>query len=261
MYLTITADGSTTQPATDLGYLLHKHPEKVQDFSTSYGTARVFYPEATPERCTAAMMLEIDPVALARRARRRHGGPDAGLSQYVNDRPYAASSLLAVALGSVFRSALRGTCAARPELPDRQLGLRVEIPALSARGGAALVARLFEPLGWRVHAETTPLDERFPEWGEARCLRLTLEGTATLAATLRQLYVLLPVLDGAKHYWVSEDEVDKLLRAGEGWLEHHPEQELITARYLAYRRGLAREARERLELARLAESDDSTVDA
>ncbi|MBB1259145.1 3' terminal RNA ribose 2'-O-methyltransferase Hen1 [Streptomyces alkaliterrae] len=258
MYLTITADGSPTQPATDLGYLLHKHPEKVQDFSTSYGTARVFYPEATPRRCTAAMLLEVDPVALARRARRGNSGPDASLSQYVNDRPYAASSLLAVALGSVFRSALRGTCAARPELPGREMELRIEVPALSARGGG-LVRRLFEPLGWRVRAEAVPLDERFPEWGEARCLRLSLEGTATLAAALRQLYVLLPVLDGAKHYWVSQDEVDKLLRAGEGWLEHHPEQALITARYLAYRRGLAREAMERLELVRLAEADDTTV--
>jgi 3' terminal RNA ribose 2'-O-methyltransferase Hen1 len=74
------------------------------------------------------------------------------------------------------------------------------------------------------------------------------------------LYVLLPVLDDAKHYWVSPDEVDKLLRAGKGWLADHPEQKLITSRYLSRRWGLARQAMERLELLRLAESDDTQIE-
>jgi 3' terminal RNA ribose 2'-O-methyltransferase Hen1 len=266
--ITTTADpaeraGST---ATDLGYLLHKHPGKAQEFATSYGTAHVFYPQADPERCTVALLLEVDPVALVRRSRSkggkggRGGTPDATLAQYVNDRPYAASSLLAVALGAVFRTALRGQCDARPELAERPLPLRIEVPALAARGGAELVHRLFAPLGWTVEAEPVALDERFPEWGDARSLRLTLTGELRLADALRQLYVLLPVLDGAKHYWVSAEEVDKLLRAGEGWLPDHPEQQLIVARYLARRAALTRQALERLELARLAAADDSAVE-
>ncbi|MET9295898.1 3' terminal RNA ribose 2'-O-methyltransferase Hen1 [Streptomyces sp. NPDC003077] len=258
MFLTINTTGSADHPATDLGFLLHKHPDRAQAFSTAHGTAHVFYPEADARRCTAALLLEVDPVALVRRSRGkgRGGSPDAALSQYVNDRPYAASSLLAVALGSVFSSAMKGQCAARPELPARMLPLRLEIPALPARGGAELVRRLFEPLGWTVRAEPVPLDETFPEWGDSRYLRVVLEGEATLARALRHLYVLLPVLDDAKHYWVSADEVDKLLRAGEGWLEHHPDQNLIAGRYLARRRVLTRDALERLELARLAEADD-----
>ncbi|GHJ31929.1 3' terminal RNA ribose 2'-O-methyltransferase Hen1 [Streptomyces hygroscopicus subsp. sporocinereus] len=262
MFLTITTTGTAERPATDLGFLLHKHPDKAQRFSTSHGTAHVLYPEATAEQCTAALLLEVDPVALVRRGRGkgRGGAPDSALAQYVNDRPYAASSLLAVALSAVFSSALKGQCKARPELPERPLPLRIEVPALPARGGAALVERLFAPLGWAVTAEPVALDEQFPHWGDSRYVRLVLEGELRLADALRHLYVLLPVLDDAKHYWVATDEVDKLLRSGEGWLEHHPEQRLITNRYLARRWSLTRSALERLELARLAEADDTEAE-
>ncbi|MFG3282531.1 3' terminal RNA ribose 2'-O-methyltransferase Hen1 [Streptomyces sp. NPDC048111] len=263
MFLTITTTGTPEAPATDLGFLLHKHPDKAQRFSTSHGTAHVFYPEATAERCTAALLLEVDPVALVRRGqgKGRGGAPDAALAQYVNDRPYAASSLMSVALSSVFKSALRGVCAALPERAEEPLPLRIEVPALPARGGAQLVHQLFGPLGWdSVSAEPIALDERFPEWGESRYVRLVLEGEVRLADALRQLYVLLPVLDDAKHYWVAPDEVDKLLRAGDGWLAGHPEQKLITSRYLSRRWSLARQAMERLELVRLAESEGLDVE-
>ena len=263
MFLTITTTGTPERPATDLGFLLHKHPDKAQAFSTSYGKAYVLYPEADPGRCTAALLLEVDAVALVRRGKGkgRGGAPDAALAQYVNDRPYAASSLLAVALSAVFSSAMRGVCNARPERAGQPLPLRIEVSALPARGGPDLVRDLFAPLGWTVTVEPVALDAEFPEWGDSRYVRLVLESeTLTLAEALRHLYVLLPVLDDAKHYWVSPDEVDKLLRAGEGWLPTHPEQKLITSRYLSRRWSLTREAMERLELVRLAEADDSEVE-
>jgi 3' terminal RNA ribose 2'-O-methyltransferase Hen1 len=263
MFLTISTTGTPERPATDLGFLLHKHPDNAQAFSTSYGTAHVLYPEADARRCTAALLLEVDAVALVRRGKGkgRGGAPDAALAQYVNDRPYAASSLLAVALSSVFSSAIRGVCNARPERAAQPLPLRIEVPALPARGGPELVRRLFEPLGWAVTVEPVALDTEFPEWGDSRYVRLVLEAEErTLAEALRHLYVLLPVLDDAKHYWVASDEVDKLLRAGEGWLAEHPEQKLITSRYLSRRWSLTREALERLELVRLAEADDSEVE-
>ncbi|MDH6439302.1 3' terminal RNA ribose 2'-O-methyltransferase Hen1 [Streptomyces sp. SAI-144] len=263
MFLTISTTGTPERPATDLGFLLHKHPEKAQAFSTSYGRAHVLYPEADDQRCTAALLLEVDAVALVRRGKGkgRGGAPDAALAQYVNDRPYAASSLLAVALSAVFSSAMRGVCSAKPELPSQTRPLRIEVPAVAARGGPELVRRLFEPLGWTVTAEPVALDTEFPEWGDSRYVRLELESAQlTVAEALRHLYVLLPVLDDAKHYWVAPDEVDKLLRAGEGWLPAHPEQKLITSRYLSRRWSLTREAMERLELVRLAEADDSEVE-
>ncbi|MFI9364573.1 3' terminal RNA ribose 2'-O-methyltransferase Hen1 [Kitasatospora sp. NPDC053057] len=270
MFMSISTTGSAESPATDLGFLLHKHPGKVQRFTTSHGEAHVFYPEAGDEVCTAALLLDIDPIALVRKGRGngkgRGGSPDFALSQYVNDRPYAASSLLAVALRTVFRSAMKGDCQLRPELPGRVRPLRIELPAVPANGageggGPAMVARLFEPLGWRVEASAIPLDGDFPEWGESRYVRFALASDAVrLADALQQLYVLLPVLDGAKHYWVAPDEVDKLLAAGEGWLAAHPERALIARRYLSRRWSLTRAAMERLELARLAEADDREVE-
>ncbi|MCM1968414.1 3' terminal RNA ribose 2'-O-methyltransferase Hen1 [Streptomyces sp. G1] len=263
MFLTISTTGTAERPATDLGFLLHKHPGKAQAFSTSHGTAHVFYPEATDERCTAGLLLEVDPVALVRRGQGKGQGgtPDAALAQYVNDRPYAASSLLAVALSGVFRNALKGQCTARPELPDEVRPLRIEIPVLPARGGAELVRRLFGPLGWEsVTATPVALDETFPEWGDSRYVRLVLEGELRLSDALRGLYVLLPVLDDSKHYWIAPDEVDKLLRAGDGWLAEHPESGLITSRYLARHKRLTQDALERLELVRLAEADGSEVE-
>ncbi|GAB7190378.1 3' terminal RNA ribose 2'-O-methyltransferase Hen1 [Kineococcus sp. NUM-3379] len=241
MLLTITTTGTAGFLATDLGHLLHKHPDRPQSSALAAGTAHVLYPEATPGRCTAALLLEVDPVALVR-------GPKAApegfaLGRYVNDRPYAASSLLAVALASVFRTALAGRCASRPELAATALPLELRVPVLPCRGGADLAHRLFAPLGWRVEAAELPLDEQVPAWGTSPYVDLRLSGTVRLADALSHLYVLLPVLDDAKHYWVGPEEVDKLVRAGSGWLAAHPERELVTARYLAHQRSLASSAR------------------
>jgi 3' terminal RNA ribose 2'-O-methyltransferase Hen1 len=238
--LTIT---TTYQPATDLGYLLAKHPAKLQRFDLSFGNAYVFYPEATPTRCTAALMLDVDPVALSR-GRKAGGGPP--LEPYVNDRPYVASSFLSVAIARVFGSALGGRCRERPELVGEPLPLQASLPALPTRGGESQVRELFEPLGYRVETRPHVLDERFPDWGESPYLSVRLSGEVRLSELLGHLYVLVPVLDDQKHYWVGDDELEKLLRHGEGWLATHPARAAIVTRYLKHRRGLAREALERL---------------
>ena len=235
MLLTLT---TTRAPATDLGYLLVKHPGKVHTFDVPTGTAYVMYPEATEDRCTAALLLDVDPQRL--RAQR----DSFDLGQYVNDRPYAASSLLAAALAKVFRSALRGVSKDRPGLAAEPIPLAVRVPVL--RGTAELSTRLFEPLGWQVTAEPIPLEPAIG--GDSRYLDLRLTGTIRLADALNHLYVLLPVLDDAKHYWVAPDEIEKLLRSGEGWLAGHPEKVLIARRYLAHKRTLADSALKRLEI-------------
>ena len=246
---------TTVDPATDLGFLLHKHPEKVHSFPVTAGQAHVFYPEATADRCTAALLLDVDPVALVRSARGQ-AAESFTLGQYVNDRPYAASSMLAVALSKVFRTAMAGRCDARPELAASPVPLDLHVPALPCRGGPALAGKLFAPLGWQVTASAVPLDPQFPGWGESPYVDLRLAGRLRLAEALNHLYVLLPVLDDAKHYWVSTDEIDKLVRAGRGWLAGHPERDLISGRYLAHQAGMQTAA-----LARLAEADDSPPDA
>ncbi|HTI72428.1 MAG TPA: 3' terminal RNA ribose 2'-O-methyltransferase Hen1 [Candidatus Limnocylindria bacterium] len=238
MLLTLT---TTDHPATDLGYLLRKNPGRAQSFNLSFGQARVFYPEATTERCTAALQVVIDPVGLVRN-RRGPSGEGGTLDQYVNDRPYAASSFLSVAIADVFGSALAGSCKERPELAKAPLNLVATLSALPCRGGEGFLRQLFEPLGYSMTARRLPLDETFPTWGESDYFQVTLTANLPVQTLLSHLYVLIPVLDNGKHYWVNDDEVAKLLRHGDGWLAGHPERETITRRYLKHQRTLVDDA-------------------
>lgn len=249
--LTITTSHA---PATDLGYLLHKNPARPQVFGLSFGNAHVFYSEASEHVCTAALMLEVDPVGLVRN-RRGPAGEGFALEQYVNDRPYVASSFLSVAIAQVFGSALAGTSRERPELTTTPIPLIARITVLPCRGGEGLLRRLFEPLGYDVSADRHVLDERFPEWGDGPYFNVELRQTVTLRDLLTHLYVLIPVLDNDKHYWIGEDEVEKLLRHGERWLAGHPERDQIVSRYLKHRRHLARQA-----LAQLLEEDQKDAE-
>lgn len=240
MLLTIR---NTTRPVDDLGWLLHKHPGRAQGFDLGFGRAHVFYPELTPEACTAALVLEIDPVRLVRGGSAQAEGL---LAQYVNDRPYAASSFMSVALAQVLRSALTGQSKERPELVDRPLELTATLPVVPCRGGEPLLRALFEPLGYEVRAARVDPGERDPAWSRSAHYSVCLRRTAPLRELLAHLYVLIPVLDDDKHYYIGDDEVDKLLRFGEGWLSGHPERETIARRYLKHRGSLTRRALERL---------------
>jgi len=242
LLLTLT---TTHRPATDLGYLLYKNPSKLQTFDLTFGRAHVFYPEASEERCTAAMLVDVDPVGLARN-RRGPAGDSFSLEQYVNDRPYAASSFLSVAIAEVFGSALSGKSRDRPELVTQKLPFIARVPVMPCRGGEALLRKLFEPLGYDITVRQHSLDDQFPEWGEGRYWAVELRADVTLHDLLTHLYVLIPTLDGDKHYWIGDDEVEKVLRHGVGWLSSHPEKEQIVDRYLKRRRNLTRMALERL---------------
>lgn len=241
MLLTLT---TTHQPATDIGFLLHKNPENLHSVTLNFGKAHVFYPEATNERCTAALLLEVDPVQLVRKG----GKPGEGfaLEQYVNDRPYVASSFMSVAINKVFGTAFSGNSKHRPELVEAALPLSVTLHALPCRGGEELLQRLFAPLGYAIAAERIPLDEQYPEWGESSYYTVTLTRTCPLREFLVHLYVLIPVLDNSKHYYVGQDELEKLLKFGADWLAQHPERELIARRYLKHSRSLVAQALHRL---------------
>jgi 3' terminal RNA ribose 2'-O-methyltransferase Hen1 len=240
MLLTLT---TTHQPASDLSFLLHKHPDRFQSFDLSFGQAHTYYGEATEARCTACLLLDVDAIGLV-----RGRNPDRSfvLAQYVNDRPYVASSFLSVAIAQVYGSALQGRCTTRPELAVTPIPLEAKLDVLPVRGGEAFLRSMFEPLGYKVEASRHPLDERFPEWGESPYFAVTIRQTITLSALLSHLYVLIPVFDARKHYWVGEDEIEKLLAKGEGWLAGHPSREEIARRYLGSHPSLVRQALSRL---------------
>ena len=256
MLLTIT---TTHRPATDLGYLLHKHPDRVHTRDLPFGAAQVLYPEAGDARCTAALVVEVDPVGLVR-GRQGPQGNERSLAQYVNDRPYAASSFLSVALGKVFGSALGGRSADRPDLVAAAIPLAARLPVAPVRGGEPLVRQLFEPLGYEVVCTPIPLDPTVAAWGDSRYLDVTLSVTTRLRDLLEHLFVLLPVLDDDKHYWVGTDEVDKLQRRGGDWLAGHPDRGLVVRRYLRHDRRLTTDALARL-LADEADDPDEAATA
>jgi 3' terminal RNA ribose 2'-O-methyltransferase Hen1 len=125
-----------------------------------------------------------------------------------------------------------------------------------------MLRKLFEPLGYAVHAERLPYDETFPAWGDSPYFGVRLEVLSPLARVLAQLSVLLPVLDDDKHYWIGDAEVDKLLQRGGDWLAAHPHKDIIARRYLKHRESLTRQALKRLEESDFSsDGDDGPQDA
>lgn len=217
---------------------MSKNPDRHQTFNLAFGTAHVFYPEASAERCSVALVVDVDPVGLVR----GRGEADGPLTQYVNDRPYTASSFLAVAIAQVFSSGMAGSSKARADLAASPMPLEAQVPVIRCRAGAAKVRACFEPLGYSVDVQPLPLDDTFPDWGASNYFRLHLRGTLRLSDLLQHLYLLLPAMDGDKHYYVGSDEVQKLISKGGDWLTAHPERDWILANYLKRQRSLVREA-------------------
>lgn len=257
MLLKIT---TTHSPATDLGYLLHKHPDRFQTKELSFGAAHVFYPEVSQHRCTAVLLLDINSVELTRSVM-RNVSKSFKLAHYVNDRPYVASSFLSTAIAKVYGTALNGTCKNRPQLAKQTIPLEVEVAAVRAPGGEAAIRRVFEPLGYEMEVRGGLLDEKSPDWGESPYFHLTLRNKLTLSELLTHLYVLLPALDNNKHYYVGVDEVDKLLGKAGNWLADHPEKEWITRRYLKHKRSYTRMALEQLVGEEVVEEEEASESA
>lgn len=243
MLLTIA---TTHRPATDLGFLLHKNPDHRHEKSLPFGKAVMCFPEAEDAQCRFALSVEVDPIGLV-----RGRGPRTGLhDSYVNDRPYAASSFLSVAIARALNTAFAGRSKHRQGLAETAIPLVATVVPLAARGSEDIAKRLFEPLGYQVSVEEHALDPRMPDWGLSPYVTLQLEGCLRLKDLLTHLYVLVPVLDNSKHYFVDEDEVQKLVAKGEGWLDQHPERDFLVSRALKRRPRLVREA-----LARLSEAE------
>jgi len=226
---------TTYRLATDLGYLLHKHPGRMHVAEMPFGTARLLFTEASDESCAVAVIVEIDPIGLVR------GSGTNGQDQYVNDRPYVASSYLSSTLVEFFSTAMSGRSKERPDLAATAIPLEFQIPAIRCRGGEGFLRSLFEPLGYTVSCE---------QLGDGNLYSVNLKAEIQIGEALLHLTVLVPVLDDAKHYFVDQTEIDKLFRRGASWLPSHPKSEEITRRYLKHQGRLTREA-----LTRLAELD------
>ncbi len=245
--ITLLAKEEAEYSARDLGFLLHKHPDHVHGKNTSAGDATIFYPEASQERTTAVLHLDVDPVGLVRGKNQQSDGL---LAQYVNDRPYVANSFLSVAMGRSFAQTMAGKSKDRQDLADQPLDFEIRILPVALAGDRDLLSSLFEPLGYSILSPKTVDDHRV--------IDLRLAAKLRLADILNHLHVLIPVMDNFKHYFVAQEEIDKLLAKGEGWLADHPAKELITRRALKHRRSLANMALARLEESSVVDDDEET---
>ena len=242
--------------ARDLSFLLHKHPDRLQAVDLPAGMAHVFYPKADEQECSICLLLDINPIDLVKNSKGNNN--DFALAHYVNDRPYVASSYMSVAISKAFNTAMNGTCKQKPELVEEVMPFETKIAVLPApKGGEILIRKLFEPLGYSVELTRHKLDGTFSDWGDSRYFTVILKGSQKVKDLLSHLYVLIPVLDTNKHYWVSQSEVEKLLQKGQGWLGSHPEKEQITKRYLKGIGGLTRNALDRLIEIEESNGDDT----
>ncbi len=192
MLLTIA---TTADRATDLGHLLRKHPDRLHERDLSFGKARVFFPEAGPGRCTAALAVEVDAVGLARGNLRREG--------YVTDRPYVAGSLLSVAISRTLGSALAGRAVEAVDRVDEPWPLEATLSAVHLPGGEGAVRKAFEPLGYAVECAWHPGDDPGRDWGGPSVATVRIRGTVPVRDLLRHIFILAPVVDGSKHYYVG----------------------------------------------------------
>ncbi len=237
---------TTGENANNLGFLLHKHPSRYQTETLPYGTVHMFYPEISKELCSFVMFVEINSIALARTTKDNYSATFK-LGHYVNDRPYVASSFLTTVISKFLGSALNGKCNKHPNLVEEQFSLEIEVSVVKSIKGKLQIANFFEPLGYKVSVEEKQLDSSNLNWGVSSYFNLKLEhNSITISDLLSHLYVLLPVLDNNKHYYVSEDEVEKLLNKGETWLKNHPAKELITKKYLKFKKSYTQLALEQL---------------
>ena len=232
MQLEITLKAAASDPfvPSDLGYLLHKNPARVFSRAVSSGVATVFYSENSAVNCTAVLYVDVDPIALVRGKHKQTTGL---LDQYVNTRPFVANSILSVAINKCFSQTMAGKSKSRQTLADQKLPFEVTLGPVACQGDKDFVLSLFEPLGFTCTVTSLGDD------AVTKLYSIQLSASVRLSDLLNQLYVLIPVLDNSKHWWVDQDEVDNLFKKGACWLAQHPMREKITRRALKNRRELA----------------------
>lgn len=250
MFLSITLNNHT--PASNLGYLLHKHPDRKNSKDLNWGEAHIFFPEVKDSTATAVLLLEVDSLKL-QKGSKSSGNPM--LSNYINDRPFVASSLLSTAISKCFGTAMNGRCQEDQSLADTEYDFTVKLAALPCKGQEQLLHDLFEPLGYDVTTTGFPLNNNFPEWGQSKYYNLELKATKKLGDILSHIYLMIPVLDIEKHYWVGKEEIEKLVRHGQDWLPGHPLRKLIIGRYLRKSGELARQANKLFKEMNIDEAD------
>ncbi|KQY91115.1 3' terminal RNA ribose 2'-O-methyltransferase Hen1 [Paenibacillus sp. Root52] len=227
MHLILQASG---EDAAVVSHLLAKNPNNIYDRTDKGVRVRMVYTRATSSETEVLIHAEPDPVDLVR------GSPDGyDITQYINDREFVTSSLFCSYIRSALGTALNGKPKEEyTKWVEHPFDLQLSFGPVASDLPDRVVEELFSHLGYAVTLEREELSYSFDLKKRSSVRRIILRGQETVQNALRQLFLLIPVLDNYKHYFISEDEIDKIKRYGDGWLETHPHKELIVKRTLRF---------------------------
>ena len=228
MQLTIQATGDN---AKVMSHLLSKNPANLYERNQKGHLVRFFYSKFTDQEVEATIFVTPDPIELV-----QSNSNSYDITHYINDREFAVSSIFCSLIRSALGTALNGQPKEQyMEWVDHPFSLQFEFGPVVSTLTDQQLAELFEPLGFALAITRQEIDYSIRMKDESSARYLTLRGTKTLHESLRQLFVLIPVLDNYKHYYIDEKEIEKLERYGEGWLENHPLRDFIYRKSLRFK--------------------------
>ncbi|WIM41190.1 3' terminal RNA ribose 2'-O-methyltransferase Hen1 [Paenibacillus sp. PK4536] len=227
MYLTIKATGTH---ASMISHLLAKNPNNLYDRTEKGARIRLVYTSFQPEETEVLLFVTPDPIDLVK------GSPDHyDITQYINDRELVVSSLFCSYIRPALGTALNGKPKADYiDWVEHPFTLHMSMGPVASDLPDSMIESLFQPLGYEVQMERGEIDYSFDLKNRSTVRHIQISGQQTLQHMLRQLYILIPVLDNYKHYYISDDEIERLQRYGEGWLSTHPQHDLIIKRSLRF---------------------------
>lgn len=228
MQLTIKAIGENSRV---ISYLLSKNPSNLYDRDEKGSRVRLVYTAFTEEETELLIYVTPDPVELVRNSPNTFD-----ITQYINDREFAVSSLFCSYIKSALATALNG----KPKddfikWVDYKFDLILGFGPVASDLPDAVIESIFTPIGYEVKIERGITDYSFKLKSRSSARYINLTGRQTLQNAIRHLFILIPVLDNYKHYYMDKSEVDKLERYGTGWLDDHPMRDLIIKRALKFK--------------------------
>jgi 3' terminal RNA ribose 2'-O-methyltransferase Hen1 len=228
MQLTIQASGDNVQA---ISYLLAKNPNNLYERNHKGHLVRLFYSKFTETELEVTIFVTPDPIEMV-----KNNSNSYDITHYINDREFAVSSIFCSFIRSALGTALNGQPKEEHlKWVNHPFSFNFEFgPVVSSLSDEKLM-NLFEPIGYEVTINRPEIEYSFPIKTKSSARYLSIKGMKTLQEGLRHLFVLIPVIDNYKHYFIDEKEIEKLERYGEGWLEQHPLRDLIYRQALRFK--------------------------
>ncbi|TDL78499.1 3' terminal RNA ribose 2'-O-methyltransferase Hen1 [Peribacillus frigoritolerans] len=228
MQLTIKATGDNVKA---ISYLLSKNPNNLYERNHKGHLVRLFYSKFEETELEVTIFVTPDPIDLV-----KNNSNSYDITHYINDREFAVSSLFCSFIRSALGTALNGQPKEEySEWVNYRFSFQFEFgPVVSSLSDKQL-KDLFEPIGYEVAISRPDIEYSFEMKDKSSARSICLKGMKTLQNGLRQLFVLIPVIDNYKHYYIDDKEIEKLERYGEGWLEDHPKRDYIYRQSLRFK--------------------------